>query len=306
MMSSTLKYTTLSHCRGGSVPTRLLNTNHATFVEKIVVADLPRMFRDAVAATRTLGLEYLWIDSLCIIQDSVDDWDKESNKMYTVYRNSHLNLAAVTSADATGGLFCPDTPLSKVPCFVKIGTPSNAEWAKTRYTSGIEESRDVPLLEKAWVFQETILPTRILFFTKNELCWECHETHRTETYPESERWLGIDGTYQNDEDIVAFRKNWQDIWSKDSSSRFEIWKEVVYKYSQKGLTMSSDKLVAVARLTADLTSNWSSVDYLAGLWSYNLLDRLLWRSNFRSRRSRFYIAPSWSVMGLCARPGFDV
>jgi hypothetical protein len=212
---------------------------------------------------------------------------------------NRVYLAAVASTDASGGLFYPSSPLLRVPCDVRIGNGGNVEWARTEYTPGIESSKDIPLLSRAWVFQETLLPSRVLLFAKHELFWECDETHGTGTYPEAgaSRRIGVDQV--EDATIASFRKDWREIHRKDSLSRIELWNEAISKYSEKKLKNFSDKLVAIAGLAFDMGKDWPAVDYIAGLWSYQLSDALLWEPGSSiirpsTIRPRIYVAPSWS------------
>jgi hypothetical protein len=70
---------------------------------RISINDLSRTFQDAVRITRELGERYLWIDSLCIIQDDEDDWAREAALMAEVYRNSYCTLTGLSSKDSTEG-----------------------------------------------------------------------------------------------------------------------------------------------------------------------------------------------------------
>jgi hypothetical protein len=84
------EYFTLSHCWGATVFTTLLSSNIAEFQEQISPAALSTTFRDAVYVTRFFGCQYLWIDSLCIVQNNAKDWEKEASLMASVYSNSAL------------------------------------------------------------------------------------------------------------------------------------------------------------------------------------------------------------------------
>ena len=90
----TEQFATLSHCWGDRIPIKLLTTNVEAMKTQIHEEDLTPNFRDAVAVCRHLDLRYLWIDSLCIIQDSAEDWLHESSRMHSVYSNSALNIHA--------------------------------------------------------------------------------------------------------------------------------------------------------------------------------------------------------------------
>lgn len=107
-------YITLSHCWGKKTLIRTLRENLQDFL--IQLPSLPNTFQDAILATRMLGVRYIWIDSLCIIQDNADDWAKEASLMHKVYKNAMCNLSASASRNSNEGLFRPRTPrfLSKL------------------------------------------------------------------------------------------------------------------------------------------------------------------------------------------------
>ena len=105
-------YTTLSHCWGKK---RIVTTTKATLGQRKLEVQWPRLsrtFQDAINITRALGIRYIWIDSLCIIQDDKEDWERESAKMAEIYSCSYLNLAATGSADGDGGCFFNRSTLS--------------------------------------------------------------------------------------------------------------------------------------------------------------------------------------------------
>jgi hypothetical protein len=113
-------YITLSHCWGNPKLQikRLSNANISQFTNLIDDAELPKTFQDAIAIARRLGVRFLWIDSLCIIQDSVEDWVKESSNMGNVYKNSLCNIAATAAPDGRTGCFLQRNPLLARPCRV--------------------------------------------------------------------------------------------------------------------------------------------------------------------------------------------
>lgn len=101
------KYTTLSHCWGDANHAPM-TTSKATVSDRasgIVLDSLPKTFRDAVVITYHLNINYIWIDSLCIIQDSEEDWNLEASRMAQIYSSSFLNIAATACKDSTVGLF---------------------------------------------------------------------------------------------------------------------------------------------------------------------------------------------------------
>lgn len=158
-------YVALSHCWGSDetrIPLRLLKSNKATFLKEIPWALLPLNFRDAVTATQMLGIRYLWIDSLCIIQDSGPDWNLEAGRMTAVYSNAFCTLAASAATDPTQG-FLRQAYKSR-PGIVKVRNSSTrqgpvaiqicpqASYPQLEYI--IESS---PLNSRGWALQERLL-----------------------------------------------------------------------------------------------------------------------------------------------------
>lgn len=104
------QYVCLSHRWGKAHVLRTEHSNVEEFQQGLPMAKMPTSFRDAMEVTRQLGFRYLWIDSLCIIQDDDDDWMRESKNMGNIFENSSFTIAAVDGLDPEGddrGLFLP-------------------------------------------------------------------------------------------------------------------------------------------------------------------------------------------------------
>lgn len=100
-----LDYMTLSHRWGSAEVLKLLKKNSDELVKSIPTKYLPKTFLEAMLVTRSLNIRYLWIDSLCIIQDSPEDWLQQATVMNRVYKNSIITIAATGAKDSLGGLF---------------------------------------------------------------------------------------------------------------------------------------------------------------------------------------------------------
>ena len=184
-------YTTLSHCWGDPKKVfRLTSENHKRLTyDGFSFAELPKTFRDAVRLSRFLGVGYIWIDSLCIIQDDEEDWLKESKVMADVYRHSKCNIAATASQAPTEGCFYdrdPElvSPLETILCPQETEDDSSTE----RYLfldprSWNDSVETAPLNKRAWVVQERTLAPRQIHCGETQLLWECHETVASETFP---------------------------------------------------------------------------------------------------------------------------
>lgn len=195
-------YMTLSHCWGDSTGTiKLLSDTVESMKRRIPLASLPATFRDAVRFARFCSIKYLWIDSLCIMQDSHDDWELEARTMSEVYQHSHCNINATASASSNGGCFFGRDPTSIVFPRVKLDKSlaeekSSSDTKKARLAAkhnficvpisfwkrNIEEA---PLNARAWVLQERLLSPRHVHCCRDQLFWQCQERRACEACPTS-------------------------------------------------------------------------------------------------------------------------
>ena len=294
-------YVTLSHCWGGHIKTTLTSSSLATFQAGIHLGTLPRTFQHAVILTRKLGIRYLWIDALCIIQDSIQDWGHEASLMGDIYANSSLTLSATNSPDSEGGFYMTRSPLSVWPCRI------TATWDCFPATNlvvcvpgWVGEKAMEPLGNRGWAFQEWLLSKRTIHFSRDQVRWQCHCLAASEVFPEglSDSDLDCEGTPTKN--IIRLLVDGYE-WSWD------LWLRIRAEYSEKHLTVATDKLAAfsgIARMVHKVLKS-PKADYLAGIWRPELLTELLWekysKSNLKVRPTNSisqYIAPSWSWASL--------
>jgi len=133
---------------------------------------LTKTFQDAIYITRRPGIRFLWIDSLCIIQDSVSDWVKESSTMGEVYANGIFNIAATAASDGRLGCLFDRNPRLAQKCRVRIGEET-VEFIDQWYW--YNNITNTPLNTRAWVLQEELLSPRILNWERQQLSWKCSE-----------------------------------------------------------------------------------------------------------------------------------
>lgn len=277
--SKGMKYVTLSHCWGKLSFTRLGKDTFSSFEQQVPSSALTKTFQDAISITRYLGLQYIWIDSLCIVQDDPDDWAKESSLMSNVYGGSYLNIAASGATDGSVGCFFDRSP-------TWVCQSKGAELFNSYLYHPDKTFLQSPLSLRAWCVQERFLPRRTLFFTDKEVFWECLTKGRydaphlaSESYP-----YGLpDSRYSK---LV--------IGKRDNPDR-ALWWKLVEMYSKCGITFSKDKLVAISGLAKIFHAKLND-DYLAGVWRGDLQFSLLWqvlRSEVRPAVSAYRV-PSWS------------
>jgi hypothetical protein len=181
---------TLSHCWGKAEVLELTENTIDILRAGISVEQLPRLYQEAVAITRKLGIRYLWIDSLCIIQrqkiSKDPDWLREASMMGTVYSNSYCNIAAMDAEDSFGQCFFEKQARDVRPHEVIVEWHYNGPMPfylidERSMETGFSE--DKPLSKRAWVLQEQLLAPRALLFGKTQVHWQCRTHTACETFP---------------------------------------------------------------------------------------------------------------------------
>lgn len=286
------EYITLSHCWGkpdSSPLFKLLQSNFDSLSRGLRLSDLPKTFSEACLVTRELGLRYRWIDSLCIIQDSKEDWSRHAAVMWEVYTNAYLTLAATASRHSGEGLFRKRLSTTVSPCIVDV-PDTHGQFDAGRYVCYHDDEWTAlvdyaPLNHRAWVYQERLLSPRTVHFSETQLFWECHEFRASERYA-----FGIPPRYShmNHRDLLE-----QVVQRRVSMTSQSCWHTLVSTYTSMSLTYESDKMVALSAVARRLSSIPGKWRYLAGLWESNLIGQLCWEATARTTRPTAYRAPSW-------------
>ncbi|KAJ4406839.1 hypothetical protein N0V91_004269 [Didymella pomorum] len=273
-MEADEKYAALSHCWGGSLGLTTTKANVRAFRRTLEAEVLPRTFRDAIELTRKLQIDYLWIDALCIIQDSEEDWQAESAMMGYYYRNAHLTISALDASDGSKGFL--HTPRTTPTARVDDGEL----WREAALSWG-DTFRQSPLSRRGWVLQERLLSRRVLHFAKGELLWECMEcSARERSFAVSQEDSG---------------KRFIGPRHIDDGTTIQIaqWYDVVCQYSGLNLTFDEDVLAAIDGISSTFRDA-TSLQYAAGLWQEHLPYGLLWYCENVRLIGRSEVASSWS------------
>jgi len=294
-------YVALSYVWGSKQDYVLTKASLAEMRTGLDPSRLPRTISDAIWAAHRLGFDYLWVDALCIIQDSPEDKARELPLMSDTYSKSSLCIVVASAAAAGEGfLKAPEPPRFLVDPFeVRVDSADDCSPLLTfGYRAPYKSSGD-PISSRAWTLQERVLPRRLLIFSRSGVMWMCrggfvNPGAAPDAGPPYQTSLGpqADGDENSSED--------------DTQARIrEIWMTIRADYTEMDLTYCTDKLPAISALAAEVSrrAGWA---YLAGMWKDNLFSELHWRSTKRGpsgerlvlkpqkAKGAGYLAPSWS------------
>ncbi|KAF2106890.1 heterokaryon incompatibility protein-domain-containing protein [Lophiotrema nucula] len=296
-------YAALSYCWGGPQPTTTtlatLNQNETS----IAFEELPMTLRDAIIVTRKIGLRYLWIDALCIIQDSDEDKTEQIGRMDTIYEQAYVTIVAVGAEKCTEG-FLHEKHLAELLDVVYMSyrcrDKRNGSLCLTTSASYGDDGQAIS--KRAWTFQESALSKRMLFYGAR-LYYEC---------PSSKGLYGkVEASDSSDEDWARTRMRKfpatstidqsQDSWPKQRLELSILWAKFMKSFSMRALTNPNDKLPAIAGV-ASRFQTLTGESYAAGMWKERFPFALAWRAVSETkkskaqptRRSLTWRAPSWS------------
>lgn len=273
------RYATLSYCWGSESFTTLTRDNFDLFLDHIPVTELPQTLIDAIDACRRLGIDYIWIDALCIIQkeENNSDWENEAGKMSDIYGGTFVTIAASDATNVYEGFM--QNPIPKYYRHGFVARVTTADYCRLQnfysVSAYLRSTTGTHLATRAWTLQERNLSPRTIYFGKTGLFWVCRSQICSEFLPDG---LGHPG-------------------DADGSSVAEDtplnWLEMVRQFSGADLTYGSDRLPALSGLAAR-QRQVTGGQYLAGMWRESLVTQLTWQRNREPRPRPEWRAPTWS------------
>ncbi|PQE33836.1 heterokaryon incompatibility protein [Rutstroemia sp. NJR-2017a WRK4] len=282
-------YIALSHCWGGSTLVSTTKSKLDSYRKGIPYVDLPRTFQDCVAVAQMLGICYIWIDSLCIIQDERSDWARHAQIMDEIYKNAVLTVMAVSSPDSSTSFLGPEAPTKRD----QFQAHNIDVSALTTITPMVKARAYTPLLlpgfivgpleQRALAWQERHLSVRTISFTEEEARWQCATVSTCE--------------------CTGVKYSTELKSSKRPNQKIECpWWEIIEDYSTRFLTFWTDRLPALSGMASRFNRDRES-EYLAGLWRSDFPRCLAWYRRELSdcptgkpcmQRSLDIGIPSWS------------
>ncbi|KAL8713517.1 MAG: hypothetical protein Q9220_002379 [cf. Caloplaca sp. 1 TL-2023] len=306
--AESMPYLALSHRWGGADVVKLTKANNDSMLTEIIRQTLPQTFQDAVHITRQLGFRYLWVDSLCIIQDDPKDWEREASSMSQVYSNCVLTIAALWGNDSHAGCFVARNPLETQDCRIAVVQDQGiyVRSSDSRRGQSLGLVKEKPLLGRKWVLQERLLSPRTLYYGPWELHWECLGLEANETVPSGNvdiwnneslksRFKTLKPLYESIRNVGfsgASLRNKEELFDL-----YKIWTDIRSDYWSSQLTYHTDILVAISGITTSIASR-TYMTLLSGLWKEFLHLELLWKVNNPSETERTALCQTWSWASL--------
>ncbi|RYP78176.1 hypothetical protein DL771_000653 [Monosporascus sp. 5C6A] len=320
-------YAALSYCWGGDQVHKTTTENLPRYSLNVQWENLPKTIQDAVTVAAALDIEYLWVDSICIVQDDDDDKAREIADMPSIYNGATLTIVAATAKTAKDGFLhdrdphtlmgsafslpfrCPDGRIGSV-YLSKIGSLDFDEQIDTR----------------AWTLQEAYLSTRLLRFGKKQCSLMCQCSPSKPRIVDGWK-LGQEydvrhienmiflSTLNVEDDVPALKRHYKSTYGTDleydvgaretvHGDFIDMWRYLVEAYTTRSLSVPEDRCLAISGL-ADRIAPILKTGYVAGHWEKFLPADLLWRVTTPQPNPRAYQGPSWSWTSVNGLVLFD-
>lgn len=305
-------YVVLSYCWGQVTPhtTMLRDDNISSLLEFIDEEALTTTHRECIAIARQLGIRYVWIDALCIIQGNYADWDYESKRMAQVYGNATLSIIAGRAADSHTGF-----TVNKIKQIVPPAAISLGDNMGDIFLSLPRSMSEGPVSKRGWCFQEKVLSRRTFCFAEEQVYFSCQRSRLWEDgnltmQDSSQLQIGSFPSPPEDIDINTGARQ-QEERDRLRTQMLHLWySKILSEYTIRKLTNPHDIFAAVSSI-AQLARNTIRSRYLAGIWEVDIVRGLLWctgysvyadatiaPADFKIKPKKLFNddrAPSWSV-----------
>lgn len=278
-----IEWACLSYSWGGDQPSKTTKANLGSRLESLPFAELPKTITDAIVVTARLGIKFLWIDALCLVQDDANDVAHEIATMPEIYTSGLCTISASRASSSEEG-FLQDHQADDMhhdPVVLRVTCPNGIPGQINLSNRGSEyRYSKEPIHTRAWCYQERVLSPRIIDFGHTQLQWIC----KSKRYADGGR---VDRAANTDAILEgSFR-------SMSRRELHENWADIVSKYTRRDMTFAGDRLLAISAVAANFAPHFGC-EYLAGHWKDSLSLQLAWMAGRpKYSRSKVYVAPSW-------------
>ncbi|KAF4975680.1 hypothetical protein FZEAL_7570 [Fusarium zealandicum] len=307
--TDTIHYATLSYCWGspdeGSAQLKLTRESSSELLSGFSPDAMSSVQRDAVSVSRALGIPYLWIDALCIIQGDISDWERESSQMHKIYSCSYLCISNLATESCQHSFLSSNRIQASIP-YDTLSRSKKSEcygmgpaWLSSYFGLDLEEGSwsrsdfdEARWSKRAWTFQEAAMTTRTVIIASSGIYFNCSKGLVWEYGRVLEKPASISvGNVLEDKPVRDVYKQW--------------YLEVATQFSGRRPTYLSDSFPALSGIAQTFALVLND-EYVAGLWKNDLINGLFWKwdgslaSSFSKLMESFkspYVGPTWSWVG---------
>ncbi|KAM5347695.1 hypothetical protein ACJ41O_007519 [Fusarium nematophilum] len=292
------EYAALSYCWGGPQEIQLVTSNLEIFKRKIPFQSLPQTLKDAVITAMSLGLGYLWVDALCILQDDDADKTEEIANMCSIYKNSAVTIVASTARSADDGFLkpAPTPPIRYPSCEVEMLLDEPA--GKQRGTVTLvpyhrQPTEEFSINSRGWTFQEALIPPRLLVFGDLEPFLRCRVSHATPMAPSYITYLRLHEACPKPERPL------KRVEYGDGLHIMYVWPSIVEEYTLRTLSFPEKDWPLAIGGVIDFLSEAFGDECRFGVWGTQSVPCLAWIPASKGKRSdRIVQVPTWSWMSF--------
>lgn len=287
------------------IPIRTTSKNLIDHEKRLAIGSLPRTFRDAVRISKLLGYKFLWIDSLCIVQDDGDDWEREAAKMASIFHCADVVLSAASARNSTEGcgidyalepsssIFLPFILDYKSDTQSRASDSPRTRLLMRRWSDHYTTLTDTwPIHKRGWIFQEILLARRVLYFVNGHMIWQCHhlleseEGYLSKMEAPSTFWTGCQGNLSS---TFLYDLNKQ----LQIGAGVYVWWDILGDFLKREFTKPEDTLPSLVGVI-DLWKSYTGDTPILGMWQKDLPFHMCWFPEHScSIVDRLYGQPSW-------------
>ncbi|KAK3392569.1 heterokaryon incompatibility protein-domain-containing protein [Sordaria brevicollis] len=288
---------------------------------RFVAKNVAKVIEDAIIVVRNLGKRYLWVDQLCIDQDSNTDKQRQIHNMHNIYEGACATIVAAAGADSSFGL----PGVSRTPRSEQLYLKTTSFSLVGSLPLLSEALRNTVWCTRGWTYQEAVLSRRLIIFTEHQVYFTCRAATWGEDNVADKETFQIAELSSGEPGILGpqmFRQTrWHQAWG--SSSVDEKLDTHINKFCQRTLSCETDMLDAIRGLLS--RSPWYTYYGMIVHKYQTAKEKLKWNRkpdpmtfitslyfNFRPRGAHLSNVtrraglPSWSWVGWKAPAGVDM
>jgi hypothetical protein len=252
---------------------------------------IPQSIRDAMQVCRNIGVRYLWVDALCIIQDDDQDKGDQIMLMDEIYGHALAVLVVAAGESAEHGI--PGMG-ERTRALVNCEEAVDGKILMTSLASTTNSAKLSHWNTRAWTYQEYILGNRLLVFTETYVFFRCAQTIFRDGEVLSDTGEPFPVPAQSGDDWISVTAQ-----APEDMDPKEIWKQyydgLLAFYLRRNMKFDTDSLPAFSGVLKVLSKRLGPFHH--GLPKKYFARSLLWNDAHHGIFDRRACFPSWSWAG---------